>query len=304
MEKSMILIDTDIGDDIDDAFAIALALKSKELDLVGITTVFRNSVRRAKISKALLQRYGREDIPVFPGIDVPLTAKVQARENDKYDNNGYVPCQYMDFMDCLDLDLSTHAVDFIIKAVRENPGELNIVPIGPLTNIAVAIRKAPDIVSKIKSITLMGGYFQGTFPEWNILCDPEAARIVFTSGANINAVGLDITSKCELLPEKVELFKKLSGKCPQLISQMMEKWFEHYNFNNPVLHDPLTVGTLIDPTFVKFEKKSFKVILEGKSAGITAFSQDSNEFGVSQINIGVEVDAERYLDFFISRVFE
>ena len=298
-----IIIDTDIGDDIDDAFAIAFACNSPELKLEGITTVFRNAVARAKMAKILLESYGKEDIPVYAGVDTPLIQAYMNRDNDRFDEAGnLIPCQYQkDIMEKYSYE-KEWAPDFIINKVRENPHEIILIPIGPLTNIAMAIRKAPDIVPLIKKIVLMGGFVHQEVPEWNILCDPEAAYIVYNSGANIQAVGLDVTLQCKLTLDKVKEFEKLSGKGSKILSEMMKSWFAHYQFECPVLHDPLTVGCVIDSSFVKCKKYNVEVGLVGKDRGRTIIvpKETSNS---AQINVAEEVDAERYLAFFQERVF-
>lgn len=298
-----IIIDTDIGDDIDDAFALALAVHSPELELIGITTVFRNSEIRAKIAKALLTSYGRGDIPVYAGIDIPLLQGFSDRDNDTFDEKGrLIPCQY-------DCDTMGNFIpeaewgpDFIIRSILENPGQITLIPIGPLTNVAAAIRKCPEIVYKIKKIVLMGGAFHEDFPEWNILCDPEAAHIVFTSGAEIYAVGLDVTMKCRLNMEQVRQFEALGSEGSVILSGMMKNWFAHYRFECPVLHDPLTVGCVINPSFVKFRKQEIFVDLYEGERGKTRIADEPEKSG-SGIWIAEDVEAERYLSFFQHRVF-
>lgn len=301
--RQKVIIDTDIGDDIDDAFALTFAIHSPELEVVGVTTVFRNSSIRAKIAKALLESYGKNDIPVCAGMDIPFVQKLFDRENDKFDSAGrLIPCQYEEtVMGNYEAD-EEWGPDFIIRKVSEYPGEIILIPIGPLTNIATAIRKRPEIVSKIKKIILMGGVFHEDFPEWNILCDPEAARMVFTSGVKIYTVGLDVTMKCKLSPEKVKQFETLGRSGSKVLSAMMKKWFEHYQFECPVLHDPLTVGCVIDPSFVSFQKETVLVNLSEEEKGKTQIKPGEKN-GTSEIYIAEKVEAERYLDFFMDRVF-
>lgn len=298
-----IIIDTDIGDDIDDTFALLFAIKSPEIHVEGITTVFRNAQRRAKMCKTVLQTYGIEDIPVYAGIDQPIIEEIHEQGNDRYDENRrFYPCQYSNMMESISFNHELHAVDYIIDTIRKRPGCIEIVPIGPLTNIAFAIRKAPDIITKIKGITLMGGYFTSKVPEWNILCDPEAARIVFTSGIDVKAVGLDVTLKCRLLIEQLEDFKKSDNKTSRLVNEMMQKWLDHYRFECPVLHDPLTIGTLIDDSFVSFEKKYVKVITDGEMRGITVQQENAEDYGTSVISVATNVNQKQYMEFFKSRV--
>jgi len=302
MINERIIIDTDIGDDIDDAFAIAYAVKSGLL-IEGITTVFRNSEKRAKIAKALLRTFGREDITVCAGTDTPLVAPVRAMDKDSYSADGkFIPCQYRDEMDSEVFD-ERHAVDFIIEKANEFPGEITLVAIGPLTNVALAIRKAPDIIKKLKGITVMGGYFTCNKPEWNILCDPEAARIVFSSDIPLRAVGLDVTLKCRLEKPLLEKLRTASDSSSELLFSMMDQWFRHYEFECPVLHDPLTIGTIVCNSFVIFEEQPVLVMLDRDQYGITAVKEDTAEYGCRKIWVAVSVDPDSYLNDFIRKVF-
>ena len=189
-----IILDTDIGDDIDDAFALSILLNEKNADLLGVTTVFRNSYKRAKMASYLIKTFGK-DVKVYAGCDEPLIAKVETllspeiKEKEKLDENGkYLIPQYSNEMDEGVVE-KQHAVDFIIEQVHKYPNEITLVGIGPLTNIALAIRKDPSICSLLKEIRIMGGDPTNVnCKEWNIFCDPEAARIVYEAarmdGAN------------------------------------------------------------------------------------------------------------------------
>jgi purine nucleosidase/pyrimidine-specific ribonucleoside hydrolase len=255
------------------------------------------------MARMLLKEYGRDDIVVCAGIDKPLVAPVLDRENDHYEKNGeFIPCQYLDSMEKEQYD-NRHAVDFIIETVERFPDEITLVPIGPLTNIAVAIRKAPETMKRLKQITLMGGYFTKEVAEWNILCDPEAARIVFSSGIPVKAVGLDVTMQCRLENNILNELKLKAGDMSPLIFTMMNKWFEHYSFECPVLHDPLTIGTMVSDKFVVFKEEPVLVELDKANYGVTSLKQDTTQFGSERVQIAVSVDSEAYLKNFLESVF-
>ncbi len=303
MEKIKIIIDTDIGDDIDDAFALAYAANSEEIEILGVTTVFRNAEKRARMSCALLSSLEKSDIPVYAGIDKPLAAPILARKNDYWNENGeFIPCQYLPEFDDFTYE-DQHAVDYLIEILRNNPGEITLVPIGPLTNIAAAFRKAPDIIKKVKEIVLMGGCFEGEKAEWNILCDPEAARIVFTSGAVVKAVGLDVTMKCRLDSTLLAEFRELSSKSCRLLANLMDRWFEHYNFDNPVLHDPLTIAVLITEGIVKFTAVHVSVLLDKEQYGRTIITTNGEKCDSARVLIATDVDEKRFLSHFKERIF-
>lgn len=300
MEK--IILDTDIGDDIDDAFALALAVRSPEIELVGVTTVFRGSAARARMAKALLRTYERTDIPVYAGMDIPFIQELPVRPEDRVNEKGeFLPCQYEADMD-LEQYETLHAVDYLIQRIHGAPGEITLVPIGPLTNIAAAIRRAPEIVQEVKGITLMGGYFHEDIPEWNIFCDPEAARIVFTSGISIRAVGLDVTLKCRMTPEMLDRLESMDEQPANLLNRLTKRWLKATGNDAPVLHDPLTVGTLLCPDFVKFEQVPVQVGLEKEVRARTLIREEAGP-GTAVIEAAAKVDQEAYLKFFMERVF-
>jgi purine nucleosidase len=308
-----IILDTDIGDDIDDAFALALVVKSPELALAGVTTVFRNAGRRARLSLKLLETLGISDVPVLAGCDMPLVEKLPVQDRDEWDaQGGFIPCQYEPALDDIALPSREHAVDFIIRTVNAAPGAIVLVTIGPLTNVALALRKAPEIAPRVKSITMMGGWRAENAPEWNIMCDPEAARIVFTSGIPVTMVGLDVTLQCQLTLQEVERLRGAGSQGLGLLYTLTQKWLASSRAPNPILHDPLAVATLIDPAAVAFEPRLVQVALEGAARGCTltrtppAQSQErhSTKGGPDQpaCRVATAVDAARFKALFLGRL--
>lgn len=251
-----VILDTDIGDDIDDSFALLLLLESHKFNCLGVTTVFRNSLKRAKMAKQLIKSLGY-DIKVYRGIDDPLKQNIdhliskEIKEKEKYDEDGkYIFPQYDKSMENEKVE-DENAVDFIIRMIHLYPHEVTLIPIGPLTNIASAIKKDPTIVPLIKEIRLMGAGLNLNFVEWNIFCDPDAAKIVFSSNINkIVAVTINVTSLTSLTEEEVNSLKNNNSKAIKLVYEAMMKWFKHYEFSSPVMHDPLTVASLIDESII------------------------------------------------------
>ena len=251
-----VILDTDIGDDIDDSFALLLLLESHKFNCLGVTTVFRNSLKRAKMAKQLIRSLGY-DIKVYRGIDDPLKQNIdhliskEIKEKEKYDEDGkYIFPQYDKSMENEKVE-DDNAVDFIIRMIHLYPHEVTLIPIGPLTNIASAIKKDPTIVPLIKEIRLMGAGLNLNFVEWNIFCDPDAAKIVFSSNINkIVAVTINVTSLTSLTEEEVNSLKNNNSKAIKLVYEAMMKWFKHYEFSSPVMHDPLTVASLIDESII------------------------------------------------------
>ena len=251
-----VILDTDIGDDIDDSFALLLLLESHKFNCLGVTTVFRNSLKRAKMAKQLIRSLGY-DIKVYRGIDNPLKQNIdhliskEIKEKEKYDEDGkYIFPQYDKSMENEKVE-DENAVDFIIRMIHLYPHEVTLIPIGPLTNIASAIKKDPTIVPLIKEIRLMGAGLNLNFVERNIFCDPDAAKIVFSSNINkIVAVTINVTSLTSLREEEVNSLKNNNSKAIKLVYEAMMKWFKHYEFSSPVMHDPLTVASLIDESII------------------------------------------------------
>ena len=251
-----VILDTDIGDDIDDSFALLLLLESHKFNCLGVTTVFRNSLKRAKMAKQLIRSLGY-DIKVYRGIDDPLKQNIdhliskEIKEKEKYDEDGkYIFPQYDKSMENEKVE-DENAVDFIIRMIHLYPHEVTLIPIGPLTNIASAIKKDPTIVPLIKEIRLMGAGLNLNFVERNIFCDPDAAKIVFSSNINkIVAVTINVTSLTSLTEEEVNSLKNNNSKAIKLVYEAMMKRFKHYEFSSPVMHDPLTVASLIDESII------------------------------------------------------
>jgi len=297
MEQPKIILDTDIGDDIDDALALAYA-QLCGAKLLGVTTVFRNARRRAQMASALLHALGAEDVPVRAGVDLPFVQPLPRWNCDAFTaENEFIPCQYLPEMQDESVS-SQHAVDFILETVAANPGEITLVPIGPLTNIAMAIRKAPDVMAKLRGITLMGGCFQRPQAEWNILCDPEAAHIVFSSGIPLRAVGIDLTERCRVDSSFRETLQTQTSPAAKLLHGFVTGWRKNAPNDEPILHDPLAVATLFSDRFVRFAAKPIRVDLDDARGQTLATDSDSG----TAAEIGVDVDEKAFLQDFCEKL--
>lgn len=249
-----IIIDTDPGQD--DAVAILLALGSPELDLLGLTCVAGNvpldlTVKNARI---ICELAGRTDIAVFAGCDRPLTRALVTAEyvHGKTGLDGIaLPDPTMPVQ-------AQHAVDFIIDTLRTQPsGSVTLVPIGPLTNIATALQRAPDIAARIAEIVLMGGgCFEGgnvtPAAEFNIYVDPQAADVVFRSGIKLTVMSLDVTHKALTTRPRIEAFRALPGAVGPAVASWTDFFerfdMEKYGSEGAPLHDPCTIAYLIEPS--------------------------------------------------------
>ncbi|MEO9824930.1 MAG: nucleoside hydrolase [Paracoccaceae bacterium] len=254
MTPRKIIIDTDPGQD--DAVAILLALASpEELDVLAITAVAGNVplALTEKNARIVCELAGKTDVPVFAGCSEPLTRTLVTAEH-VHGKTGLDGPQLADPTMALQ---EMHAVDYLIETLRAEPaGSVTLVPIGPLTNIAAAFERAPDIKERVQEIVLMGGaYFEvGNITpaaEFNIYVDPEAADIVFKSGAPIVAMPLDVTHKALVTQTRVDAFAALGNE----VGRMAAEWTnfferfdkEKYGSEGAPLHDPCTIAYLLQP---------------------------------------------------------
>lgn len=257
MATKKILIDTDIGGDVDDALALAMALNAPDIEIVGITNVYLANAWRAGVTKQLLKVYGREDIPVCTGAEKPLIG---------WWDESRIPNSSPDYGEYRGEALP-HACDFIIR-MAESVEDLTVVAIGPLTNLGLALAKAPHIAGKIR-ILMMGGQVNRAHPEWNIVCDPEAARIVFESGAPITMVGLDVTNRCQFTREEVDMVGQAGNVRSDTLAQMMEIFIKNFGYL-PILHDPLAMSLLMWDDVLTLEKKNILIETGGQyTRGLT-----------------------------------
>jgi len=249
-----IILDTDPG--VDDAIAILLALRSPELKLEAITPVSGNVPLAFTLPNALrlLEIAGHPEIPVAAGAPVPLVRRLVTAAY-VHGNNGLGG---VEFPEPKIKPVSETASDLIRRIVRANPGEITIVAIGPLTNIATVLKVDPAIAPMIKSFVLMGGALNGgnitPAAEFNFYVDPEAARIVFDSGVPITMVGLDVTNKVLLRESQVRTLEAAQNPVSQAAGKIMRATLGRiYKTNDETvvaMHDPLTIASLIDPTVV------------------------------------------------------
>ncbi|WP_170418459.1 nucleoside hydrolase [Ruegeria arenilitoris] len=270
MTARKIIIDTDPGQD--DAVAILLALASPdEIEVLGITAVAGNVPLEltAKNARIVCELAGRTDIPVFAGCDRPLKRPLITAEHvhGKTGLDGPVlPDPQMPLAE-------GHGVDFIIDTLRaHDPGAVTLCPLGPLTNIATAFQKAPDIIGRVQEIVLMGGaYFEvGNITptaEFNIHVDPEAADIVFKSGVPIVVMPLDVTHKALVTKPRNDAFRALGTKVGIAVAEMTD-FFERfdkekYGSEGAPLHDPCVTAYLIRPEL--FSGRHVNVEIETQS---------------------------------------
>lgn len=299
-----ILIDTDIGDDIDDALALAVAVKCRKLELVGVTCVYRNTALRARQAKKVLSLCGKPKVPVYAGWGKPIVELCDEKE---------IFCQYTD-----DLQFSAYdydnpredtrgeaAIDFILDTVRRHGSSLVLLAIGPLTNVARAIQNDPATMRSVGRIVLMGGDYTNHFAEWNIVCDPESARIVFESGLPLYAVGHDFTSRLVLGEEDISrILAPSSDPLCRYLSEITRMWIAESG-RNPVLHDPLAVQAVVNPNCFTFVRTPVKVETRGEyTRGMTVSALDAGAPPEDcHIYVTRAIDEPAFRQWFLDAVF-
>ena len=233
-----VILDTDIGTDVDDALALAALMGSKEVDLIGITTVYGDVRLRSAIAMHLCSLVNRE-IPTFAGEDKTISGRevwVSGSEGKNYENlTSFTP-------------QITSAVDFLVNAVVSQPKSIDVIAIGPLTNIARAIQTNLDFVEKVKRVWIMGGDFTQSRVEHNFKCDIDAARIVLESNVPISILDLPSSQKTIIRMEEIEQIRNAPALGALLYSEIMS-WIQPRNQDWTIPHDPIAALTLLAPEF-------------------------------------------------------
>lgn len=267
MDKFPVLLDTDIGSDIDDAVALAYLLRQPACELLGITTVSGEPERRASLADAVCQAGGYPDIPIHVGVENPLIVKQhQPRATQAEALSSAIPHR--------EFAKTNTAISFLRDTIRARPGEITLLTIGPLTNIALLFALDPELPGMLKQLVMMGGRFHtragnGGLAEWNILCDPHAAAMVFAAPTpRLVAVGLDVTEPCQMQRAECQArFTAAAGPLAPVVA-MAEVWFRkvpHITF-----HDPLSAALIFEPSLCKLEPYHIGVELNNPAfSGLT-----------------------------------
>ena len=304
MEKIKILIDTDIGDEIDDALALYLAMR-KQFDIVGVTTVYKNTQERARITKMLLKRYGKgyENVPVFAGCGTPLCEDAREYEHT---------CHYFDELECEEYAPDGEgdaAVDFIIDQCKKHGKELVIIAIGPFTNLARAIEKDAKALSLAAKVVIMGGAYFKQYADWNVMCDVEAAKLMFESLPNLECIGADVTHRLPLSCEQVDAL--CACDCDQAameIARLTRLWRCANPDRLPALHDPLAIYCAIYPEICKMAEQRIAVLDRGAGRGLTlnvdaygkAYMNPAADVARFSAKVASDVDKNRFMQAFTS----
>lgn len=289
-DRIKVILDTDIGSDIDDAVALAYLLANPRCDLLGVTTVTGEPIRRAQMASALCQVAGRK-IPIFPGTDTPfLVAQRQPRAPQADALNRWPHAQNFP---------AGQAVAFLRDMIRANPGEVTLLTIGPLTNIGLLFTLDPEIPSLLKSLVMMCGVFTnrlaGVGPlEWNAILDPTATAVAYARPvAQHRSIGLDVT--CQVTMDAAEVRRRFQAPLLRPVLDFAEVWFEHVD--RITFHDPLAATTIFDPEICAFERGKVEVELTSpRLAGCTLWSPDP----AGPHEAALRVDPQRFFSHYFS----
>lgn len=273
-----VLLDTDIGSDVDDLLALALIFGTPAIDLVGVTTVYGDTLLRARLAKRVARLAGR-DVPVVAGESQPISGREvwwAGHEGALYEDLESETVE------------GTDAVAHLVETVLADPGGVDVVAIGPLTNIAAAIRRDPRFAAAVRHLWIMGGSFTTDEPEHNLRSDTTAAEIVFGSGIPITVSGLDVTRRVTIGGDALARIAE-SGSLGALIDAEVRQWWEYWSTEWNVPHDPVTVLTLTEPELFEFSPAG-AVTIEGtgEDAGVSRFQPGA---GVVRITTGLDAVA-------------
>jgi purine nucleosidase len=282
-----VIIDTDIGDDVDDAFALALAVKSPEFEILGVTTTFRDTELRGKIVDRFLGELGKTEIPVMAGRP---TAPTQMSQRRYAEGSHFAKSSHGD------------AADFLLGEIRKNPGEITLIAIGPLMNVGAAIDKDAATFRKLKRVVIMGGAIRKGYgdlgynehvpvaPEWNILNDVASAQKLFASGVPLFVMPLDSTQLKLDEVKRAFLFTRGTALTDQL-AILYHLWA----LETPTLFDPMAVAFALKPELCPVTPLHIRVDEKG-------FTRE--EPGIPNAQVCLQSNPEDFFQFYLKRVGE
>ncbi len=279
-----LLLDTDIGSDIDDAVCLTYLLAEPRCELLGVTTVTGQPRRRAMLADAVCRAAGREQVPIRSGCDRPILfpqkqphapqAEVLPRWDHREDFAPY------------------EAVEFLRRTIRQRAGEITLLTVGPLTNAGVLFAVDPETAGMLRRLVMMGGRYFGEGTEWNTSGDPVASALVFEADVpELVAYGLDVTLQCRMPAD--ECRRRFRGGPFEVVRDMAEVWFRKQD--SITFHDPLAAAGIFEPDLCTYRRGRVTAVTErGEQFGETHF--DPDEAGPHRV--AAMVDAERFFQHY------
>jgi inosine-uridine nucleoside N-ribohydrolase len=324
MPRIPVVIDTDPGlgrpgSDIDDGLAIALALRSPELDVLALTIVNGNvdAVTGTTVARALTERLGYPDLPVFTGAHEPLVRDMVAVHALFDAVLGDSPVSGLPERGP---SSEEHAADYLCRIVRERPGEVVVIAIGPMTNLALAIQRDPTFASNVLELVVMAGsattYAQNVtvVGDFNAYVDPEALDIVVRSGANLRMIGLDQTSQVMLTRADADQLRRTSDPFSHWAAQCTDAWIDFLGRAFPnrsehrdacFLHDPLVVAAVTHPDLLTWQPARVQVALDGELVrGLVIANRGLalEPLGTPNATVAIETGVDGFRRLFLERI--
>jgi inosine-uridine nucleoside N-ribohydrolase len=285
-----VIFDTDIGTDVDDILALVLLAKAPELKLLGVTTVYGDTILRAKIAAVTTRMLGRNEIEIVPGEQ----QTVSGRQIHWAGHEG----EGIPHLDSIEIKTEQSGPGYIIETAEKLNGELEVIATGPVTNIAKAIVMSPSSCAKIKHLYIMGGAFWMRRAEHNMKCDADAARILFGSSIPKTVISLDLTLRVWLgRNELLQIAALPNGLGPMLENQLI-RWWEYNHVEGSSPHDPLAALAMVRPELFRFENWDIDVHDESSAPGFTS----AMNRGTGKTRIGVDVFARTAQRDIVARI--
>lgn len=303
-----IIFDTDPG--IDDACAILLALASPEISVEGLSVVHGNCLLEQAVKNALsiLELGNAAHIPVAVGCDLPLV-QPSLLAPETHGNSGL---GYANLPEPRTRPIGQHAIDFLIERILAAPGEIILVAIGPLTNVALAIRQEPRIVTAVKELIIMGGAIRHegnttALAEFNTFADPHAAHIVYHAGMPTTLVPLDVTYQCILTPTDVQNMRQVDSPVTQFVEDAtrfyMEFHDEYQSIQGCVINDPLALALTFAPELCTYQEIPVDVDISGGISMAKTIGDFYNyEKKPANMKVALGVKHRAFLDLFVDRI--
>lgn len=290
-----VIFDTDIGSDIDDAVALTYLLKHPRCELLGVTTVTGEVRQRAALVEIIAEAAGRTDLPIHPGASQVIFNGPGQPHVPQYEAVRHRPHR-------TDYSPNT-AIEFMRETIRSRPGEVTLLAVGPMTNLALLFAMDPEIPGLLRQVVLMCGVFTGRMKhgpgtrEWNAMSDPLATAMVYKARPpQFTSIGLDVTVRCTLeAPDVRRRFAEAGGPL-NIVGEMAEVWFKQRK--HVCFHDPLAAAVLFEPDLCEYEEGEVTVDVRGPRPGITLWEKDSS----APHRVAVEVDPDRFFEEYFAVV--
>ena len=297
-----LVLDTDIGTDVDDCLALAVLLASPEVSLEGVTCVYGDVALRARMVLKLLRLAGRADVPVMCGAGLTLLGL-----RDVY-WAGHEGVGLLEAEDGALRPSDEHAVDYLVRTVMASPGEIHLLAVGPLTNVALALRRQPRLFDNLAGLTIMGGAQRSAdrltlpYAEHNIACDPEAALIVLSHPAPKTLVPLDVTTRVSIRRPDVERIRAAGTPFHDAVARQVELYPRFAAQGSTYLHDPLAAALLVEPDLCEVVPLRVDVETQGRfGAGVT-FMRTPSDGTPPTAGVALGVDAGTAERFIVERL--